>query len=175
MLPATERAWLRRTMAGLSLAAAASLVLWLASLFWHIAVFVAVPWTHQQDVIFSTYCGTFQLILDPGPRSTVFSYVVRPAPYGSLPDAFRVIGQALTRFSVDFQPISPGLPDRIWLTFPGWVFVLAFGAGPLIWIAKRWRQRPTGAGICGQCGYDLRGVTSGTCPECGAAVELSEG
>ncbi len=54
------------------------------------------------------------------------------------------------------------------LLFPAWVPVCAFGfAG---WLLARpsireWRRRS--AGLCGGCGYDLTGNTSGRCPECG--------
>jgi hypothetical protein len=36
----------------------------------------------------------------------------------------------------------------------------------------RWRKRRrrVAAGLCGACGYDLTGNTSGVCPECGLAV-----
>lgn len=30
-----------------------------------------------------------------------------------------------------------------------------------------------GAGLCGECGYDLRGSPSGVCPECGASAPAS--
>lgn len=30
----------------------------------------------------------------------------------------------------------------------------------------------TGDSLCSQCGYDLTGNKSGTCPECGMKVEL---
>jgi hypothetical protein len=46
----------------------------------------------------------------------------------------------------------------------GWYPALAFIRGPL----RRWR-RPQ-KGLCPNCGYDLTGNVSGTCPECGESA-----
>ena len=35
---------------------------------------------------------------------------------------------------------------------------------------ERKRIRREAAGLCGECGYDLRGANHAVCPECGAAV-----
>src|SRR5262245_36520615 len=40
----------------------------------------------------------------------------------------------------------------------------------LVMIASEMRRKRFPAGACQQCGYDLRGNTSGACPECGAAI-----
>jgi uncharacterized membrane protein (DUF485 family) len=52
---------------------------------------------------------------------------------------------------------------------PLWVFVWAY---LYVRFANRLfaKYRP---GYCGQCGYDLKGNTSGTCPECGEAVRTA--
>ena len=50
---------------------------------------------------------------------------------------------------------------------PLWcLLVLAGPATALLW----WRDRRKPAAHCQNCGYDLTGNVSGTCPECGAAV-----
>jgi len=52
------------------------------------------------------------------------------------------------------------------LAVPLWALALAFGM-PAAWLwVKRRKLLPTD---CQKCGYDLRGLASGTCPECGHA------
>ena len=59
------------------------------------------------------------------------------------------------------------------VVFRLWFLALVFAAYPaLIFIRgplRRWRRRYKG--LCLKCGYDLTGNVSGTCPECGTAVE----
>jgi hypothetical protein len=48
---------------------------------------------------------------------------------------------------------------------------LSFAASSRVW--KRHRVFAE-AGLCAHCGYDLRGTSSGRCPECGTAVAATE-
>ncbi|MCH7995056.1 MAG: hypothetical protein IIB57_11525 [Planctomycetes bacterium] len=51
---------------------------------------------------------------------------------------------------------------------PVWLLVVAVGfPTAILW----WRDRRPKAGFCKVCKYDLTGNVSGTCPECGTAVE----
>lgn len=52
----------------------------------------------------------------------------------------------------------------------GWL-VVATVLLPLVWLADAWR-RTLRTGHCFHCGYNLRGNTSGICPECGAPVKI---
>ncbi|MCC6359139.1 MAG: hypothetical protein IT450_10360 [Phycisphaerales bacterium] len=54
------------------------------------------------------------------------------------------------------------------IVIPLWLLFVLFGA-PAAWI---WRRdcRRIKPGRCPNCGYDLTGNVSGTCPECGRAV-----
>lgn len=36
--------------------------------------------------------------------------------------------------------------------------------------ALAWRRKPSQAGFCAKCGYNLTANVSGTCPECGTPV-----
>jgi hypothetical protein len=52
------------------------------------------------------------------------------------------------------------------IVFPLWIPIAILAAcGAFLW----WRDRPRfPAGRCARCGYDLSGVATGPCPECGA-------
>lgn len=64
-----------------------------------------------------------------------------------------------------------------WYPMP-WVGTLLF-SGCMVWIAgivgvplamiivSDWAREPAPPSICAECGYDLRGNTTGVCPECG--------
>lgn len=54
---------------------------------------------------------------------------------------------------------------------PVWLLVAAVGFPTAI---LRWRDRRPKAGCCTVCKYDLTGNISGTCPECGTAVDRCE-
>ncbi len=61
------------------------------------------------------------------------------------------------------HPIWPGLLADSAIFGTGWALLL--GTFPL---AKRWRRARSGG--CARCGYDVSGLPSGTCPECGTPV-----
>lgn len=52
---------------------------------------------------------------------------------------------------------------------PLWVPAFTFG-GLAVWGWKMGGRR--GTGECRKCGYDVRGVVGGVCPECGRATDL---
>ena len=62
-----------------------------------------------------------------------------------------------------------------WIGFAATVLGSA-GVLALLMILGRWgeRDRRRLVGLCIDCGYDLRGNVSGTCPECGARVMRTE-
>ena len=56
------------------------------------------------------------------------------------------------------------------LTVPWWVLLpalIVYGGG--VYVVWR-RVRPPEPGHCRECGYDLTGNESGTCPECGNRI-----
>jgi hypothetical protein len=98
-----------------------------------------------------------------------------PSPFGSMPPLV---------LSFEIQPRGwiggrPGAGVRWWIGewkvgpvvrgawVPLWMPLLPVGAATgLAWLGGR-RARP---GCCAGCGYDLRGLTGGVCPECGEAT-----
>lgn len=62
------------------------------------------------------------------------------------------------------------------LLIPYWMLVLPFLILPTAWIGAvrkdRQRTRRIASGLCGSCGYDLRG-SDGRCPECGVPIAAS--
>lgn len=68
----------------------------------------------------------------------------------------------------------PALTARVRRSCAYWLPTAAAAVLPAVWLsgfllARRRRRRRLVAGACVACGYDLR-VSSGRCPECGAAV-----
>jgi hypothetical protein len=64
-------------------------------------------------------------------------------------------------------------------TVPFWLIALGFAIPPSAWLRARWRAwrrarrvRLREAGVCPDCGYDLR-ATPGRCPECGTPAAVS--
>ena len=58
------------------------------------------------------------------------------------------------------------------VSVPHWFFILLFAIKPT-WSFIAWRRRrrsSNGHPLCTQCGYDLYGVVTGECPECGVLV-----
>jgi len=51
------------------------------------------------------------------------------------------------------------------LEVPMWLVIVTASIATYVLCARRTRRRPHG--LCGVCGYDMRGNTSGRCPECG--------
>lgn len=56
------------------------------------------------------------------------------------------------------------LPPLRWITIPMWVFMIAALAPPIARYVRR--RRRARRGLCVGCAYDLRGSTTGRCPEC---------
>lgn len=74
-------------------------------------------------------------------------------------------------------PVGPGASFSVRaIGVPHWLVAGSFAALPLGWLRRALKRRRArhrrAAGQCLECGYNLTGNTSGTCPECGAVVPL---
>lgn len=80
------------------------------------------------------------------------------------------LGFSVYHESVRHYLLAPRTP--LWgVTLPHLFLVILLAMPAIAWLVRRRREivrqiRGRG-GLCRQCGYDLRGSTSGICPECG--------
>ena len=94
-------------------------------------------------------------------------------PTSTLPHNFRYLvymGDVLTLPAWCSWPLGMGdlPPETRYVHVPLWVFLALFGVPTCVaW----WKSRRYPPGGCQACGYDLTGNVSGTCPECGTAVD----
>jgi hypothetical protein len=73
-------------------------------------------------------------------------------------------GWLATKLSGSFDNWGIGLP---------WVWIWHGGLGAAVfWWAVRGRRMAREAWECAACGYDLRGLSCGACPECGAPIAV---
>ena len=74
------------------------------------------------------------------------------------------------QIQVSAAPLLP--PTAQWqLIFPAWSLLVVTSIPPGLLLALALaRRRRKQRGLCATCGYDLRGNTSGVCPECGTPV-----
>jgi hypothetical protein len=67
-----------------------------------------------------------------------------------------------------FRPVLLRSPSgKVALRVPLWMPLLIVSA-PTLLAWRRWR--PAEDGVCTGCGYNLSGITTGVCPECGKAA-----
>jgi len=82
------------------------------------------------------------------------------------------LGPAIWRFDAGKRMVlaNPPLPEWNYILIPVWPAVLIPFVTFCIQFARRPRMK---AGHCTQCGYNLTGNASGTCPECGTSAAHS--
>ena len=74
-------------------------------------------------------------------------------------------------YILDYFTLNGQLVISICFWFPITVFSIA----PLVWLTRKLRRRRRRKrNLCVTCGYNLRGNTSGRCPECGTPVPTQE-
>src|SRR5687768_10196806 len=164
-------------------------VLWVRS-YWvaDVVVHFSPAGVPVSDTLWSTggYLGLVRW--EPPARSSVrvqkrgWSYAHGPAgandPSRFLDsrDSRRMLG--VTYFDVTYtRANSPfaGVRERA-LLIPYWLLVAAFGPLPLVRLLTRARRRRAAraaAGLCPNCGHDLR-ASPGRCPECGTGSRVGE-
>jgi len=101
---------------------------------------------------------------------------------------YELLGIRVKRSQLEYNGAENGLrrargediPYRCRLVYVAYVpcvyFTILLSIYPAIFFIRTYRRRRVNRQAlqpCGQCGYDLQGNESGTCPECGAATALS--
>ena len=93
----------------------------------------------------------------------------RPARYPR--PAFNTRERA--KYGFWFKWTSSSSTVRREVIVPYWFLAVLTGVLPSVWLVRRRREsvrrRRAAAGLCANCGYDLR-ASGDTCPECGAAA-----
>lgn len=147
-----ERLWRKRLRRRLKWAAATLLLALVA--VWVASAFVGVDWCFGQTQL---GIGGQMVRVAWGPR------VAQVGPKGWTFDL-------ALRWDYVALPLLRRVPGLRLVFIPLWIpaALLALATAYLFWRDRR-RTPP---GHCWVCGYDLTGNTSGTCPECGTAVEL---
>ncbi|MEM6333190.1 MAG: hypothetical protein AAF823_07620 [Planctomycetota bacterium] len=157
---------------GLGIVALGATGLWIASMVVFVGVIVAVPFTTQDKLTFATLGATYVFVWDDGPRLTVIDWGWEPINYQGWGNVLPSITGSNALFRVYRAPMFSGAPPSLHVMFPGWVPVVLLAAWPLasLLIARR-RGLECVEDVCVECGYDLRGLTSDACPECGAIID----
>ncbi len=107
----------------------------------------------------SSFCGSCVIGTSENTRATEnrFSLIASQGQFGPAP-TWRWWDWGIRRGTSYFYLLFP-----LWLPF----LLIALPTGWLFWSDHRRRKR---VGCCEKCGYDLKGNTSGKCPECGATT-----
>jgi hypothetical protein len=150
-------------------------VLWVRS-YWVVRSLYVTVWRSDSAVHVasaSEQSGTLQLgwtrfvTSPPGPRvqSTKYAPMTRP---------FMV--KDLTAFEAGHRSFGPFSRLETWhVDLPLWVpAALCLAPGLVAWRVARRRRRRHAAGLCRDCGYDLR-ASPDRCPECGSPAAVTRG
>jgi len=83
-----------------------------------------------------------------------------------------LLGDSMERDWFAFEFARVEIPRSIIysISFPHWFLTTIFAILPAIWLFKWNKRRKLGPNACPDCGYDLTGNTTGTCPECGKSI-----
>lgn len=136
------------------LGAAAIGLIWIASAWW------ACTGSFARGVAFSVYSGRARVSIQ-FPRSSV-----------SATRWWSGIGRHTTEFYWTFKIKTMSYPNGISETLidvPLWMLIV-----PLILLRQMVCITRQAAGLCDECGYDLRGAPHAACPECGASIPPPE-
>ena len=114
---------------------------------------------------FLLYRSSVTLVYRPGPDNVILTGLEVFSPGWSIAK-FLPRDAYLRRWLPLFRHENGSIGEYWTVILPLWIPALLFGAG--VWWGRRGEW--TGKGVCRGCGYDVRGVVGGKCPECGVAV-----
>lgn len=95
------------------------------------------------------------------PTRSWAGYFINARPSGSVNAWLSAPGSSQSRV-LPYIPVVPGIVVNSSMYAAAW-----FGVLILVRRLARHRRKP---GFCGECGYDVRGLITPRCPECGAGI-----
>ncbi len=185
-LESLMRRWLFNIASGFSLLLfVATCVVWVRSYWFNHAFMVGerapgTKWFVKQTYLLGANDGWFGFYRSGYPSAWSWAYdegpVIPATQEGVAEDLDRVYWEA-PGFIDGLMDNGPAhLPFRVFVV-SFWLIAPVFALLPATWlITFKWRRsrRRIARGLCGACGYDMRG-SEGACPECGLAMVKTAG
>jgi hypothetical protein len=121
-------------------------------------------------VAWSLWAWVFWVYWRQGDRYTQVGRMVRGLVAGSVLELF--VAAAVQAFTYKRDDCYCCRGSYTGLVFGGTVLLWAFGPGVVLLFQRQKVRQHRLVPICQQCGYNLTGVASATCPECGEPIPV---
>lgn len=163
----------KRTYRWLMWCSAAGLAFTLAAAVY--SEFRALSWrenTHGVANRFLLYRSSVSVTYRPGPDKVMLTGIEFFQPGWSIARFVPRDSYWGQRWTPLYRHENGSIGEYWFVVLPLWIPAVLLGAG--VWWGRKlggWR----GEGFCRACGYDVRGVVGGVCPECGKPTSMPAG